>query len=777
MGYWLASGRDCVGLPTDWMKRFDPRFWTVNFPRPMMASVVTTAADALRVDCAFYRTSDLAGLIWESEDRHDHALLRYETSRDYRGCRLSFRWRSTGGVLLLDAINGPTLTIEGRDAAGAARSWYVRLWNYAEGTPLDAAVVIDFDALESGFVLPGEAVWAGDIDRMFLSVAPVGFTGVDGVLAARVEGTVFVEDIACEGSGSTLALGDAVVPPHALRIAGGYDDSYHLTPARVLRNIVALGYRERLNHYVGMSHYFELAWDGTRFTASGGINAPCRAWHVDLAARAAELGIGLILSLSYELLDMHAPEAWKQRAHDGAPALTGWEPPSTLLSPANTDAMAFLEDVLLAFAGIAAAAGQDVRVQIGEPWWWTGFGEDRTPCFYDTAAVAAYVAETGQPAPAPMTDVREAVSAAQGLYLDWLGEVLGRSTLALRDAAKAEFPGAEVCLLFYAPQVLDAAAPNLERVNMPAAWVRPAFDVLQLEDYDFVTREDASGSRRAVAAVTGQLGYPAAEQHYFGGFVARPEDAGQWQAIGEAVQRAMARGVGEVFVWALPQVMRDGFTYFAGGEDGVETFHDVRFPIEVGMGASGGPEFSTTVVTAASGFEQRNSDWAEARMRFDAGLGVRSEADLAEVVAFFRARRGAAVGFRFRDPADHSSADGNGVPGPADQVLGTADGVRTRFELVKRYGTGAEAQVRRVTRPEIGSVRVAVGGVERSSDWIMGDGGAVEFDTAPAAGAVVTAGFRYDVPVRFGEDRLEVSTAAFAAGEIPSIPLVEVREA
>ena len=120
MPFWLAQDRTVQSESV--VTRFDPRFWTVNFPRPMMAAVTTIAADALRVDAVFYTAGDLAGLIWEAEDSHDHPLLRYATARDFRGCRLSFRWRANG-VVALDQVNGPVLTIEGRDARGAARAW------------------------------------------------------------------------------------------------------------------------------------------------------------------------------------------------------------------------------------------------------------------------------------------------------------------------------------------------------------------------------------------------------------------------------------------------------------------------------------------------------------------------------------------------------------------------------------------------------------------------------------------------------------------------------
>ena len=258
MAYWLAPPG--AARQRGFVKRFDPRFWTVNFPRPMMASVVTTAADALRVDAVFYKANDLAGLIWEAEDRFDHPLLGYETRRDFSGCRLAFRWRS-GGVVPLDEVNGPTLTIEGRDENGAARTWYVRLWNYAAGTPEDATVALDFDALAGGWS-KDDPVWAGDVDRLFVSLVPPGFTGADAPLTAPAQGWAELSGLACDGAGAVLAIGDVAVPEHRLRIATAYDDLYHVTPERVLRSALRLGYRGALDHYVGMSHYFRLEANG-----------------------------------------------------------------------------------------------------------------------------------------------------------------------------------------------------------------------------------------------------------------------------------------------------------------------------------------------------------------------------------------------------------------------------------------------------------------------------------------------------------------------------------
>jgi uncharacterized protein (TIGR02217 family) len=755
MPHWLAPDGSAKALGT--VKRFDARYWTVDFPRPMMASAVTTGPHSLRVECVFYRANDLAGLIWEGEDRHDHVLLRYETSRDFRRCRLSFRWRS-GGLVPLDAVHGPTLTIEGRDEGGTARSWFVRLWNYSEGSGEDALVTLDFADLAGGWDAD-DPVWAGDIDRMFVSLVAAGYSGADAALPAAAEGWAELSAIACDGSGSVLAIGDALVPEHRLRIATGYDDLYHLTPARVLRNAAWLGYRKVINHYVGMSHYFRL---GADLKVTGALNAPCAAWHRDFLERAGEIGFEVIVSLSYELLAQHCPEEWKQRAENGDPALTGWVPPSALLSPANGAAAAYLSSVALAFAGLAAEAGQRVRFQIGEPWWWVM--PDGRICLYDGEAAAALD-------PASIPDLREPLDAAQRETLDAAGALLAQSTAAIFAAVKAQHPAAETLLLAYLPTVLDPRMPEARRANLPTGWSVPAFDVLQLEDYEWVTAGRTALAAAARESAGQRLGYALQDQHYLSGFVLRPEDKDSWPPIAAAAEAALRRGVGEAFVWALPQVLRDGFTFF-GGEAEVDAFDDVLFPVPVGREASVEPEFSTEVVTSGGGAEQRNSAWADARLRFDVGPGLRSEADLSALLAFFRARRGAAIGFRFEDPIDHSSAGMDGVPTPQDQLLGTGDGGTSAFRLVKLYG----GQRRLITRPRPGTVRVSVGGTERTGGWMLGEKGRIDFDEPPAAGAEVRAGFRFDVPVRFAEDRLSFSLATFRAGEVPSVPLIELRE-
>lgn len=202
------------------------------------------------------------------------------------------------------------------------------------------------------------------------------------------------------------------------------------------------------------------------------------------------------------------------------------------------------------------------------------------------------------------------------------------------------------------------------------------------------------------------------------------------------------------------------------------SFHETRFPTAIAFHSSGGPERRTEIVTLGSGFEERNSVWANSRRRYDVGSGIRTLEDLSALIAFFEARRGRLTGFRFKDFADFRSAT---TITPFDQVIGTGDGVATAFQLVKTYAPGPAGWTRRIAKPVAGTVRVGVAVSEHMLDWSVDTTtGIVTFASPPASGAQVTAGFEFDTPVRFDSDALVIDLASFTAGEIPSVPIVEV---
>ena len=627
-------------------------------------------------------------------------------------------------------------------------------------------------------MLPAEAdpVHPADIDRMFISlVAPGYVAGSAAPLAAPAEGWAEMSAIRCEGQHAMLDIGDVVIPPHGLGIATAYDDATNQSPDRLIRNALQLGYRGSLLHYVGMSHFMRLTAQGSEYlvpTSGDPLCTPAKVWHRAFFAAAKAAGFSPIASLSYELLAQHCPASWQQRANNGDPARTGWDPPSALLSPASSAAMGWLQSVAAGFVTLMEEAAVPVRFQIGEPWWW--IMADGRPCLYDDAAKAALGGN-----PVVVADLRQSLPAAQLALLDAAGALLAGSTAALTNAVRAAAApaSAEVLLLTFLPGVLDPAMPEVRRANLPVGWARPAFDRLQVEDYNWLTSGAEAFRRDAYGAIAARLDYPAAATDYLAGFVLDPADRELWRRIDAGIDEAATRQAHERFVWALPQVCRDGFVRLPPPteEDDMLPFDDVPYPLALGRDAMVTPEFSTSVAVTASGFERRNSLWSDARLRFDVGPGIRSEAELGVLLSFFRARRGAARGFRLRDPSDFSSNAMTGVPTATDQLLGIGDGLKASFPLLKRYGEDGAEQLRRITRPRADSIVVSIDGLATTA-FTLDPGGVLRFTSPPATGKLVRAGFLFDVPVRFAEDKLEVSGAVFAAGEAPSVPVIEIRE-
>ena len=205
-------------------------------------------------------------------------------------------------------------------------------------------------------------------------------------------------------------------------------------------------------------------------------------------------------------------------------------------------------------------------------------------------------------------------------------------------------------------------------------------------------------------------------------------------------------------------------------------FHEVRFPDNISRGARGGPERRTQIVELASGAEERNASWANSRRRYDVAYGIRRADDLAAVVAFFEARNGRLHGFRFKDWADFKSCLPSQTPSPTNQPIGTGNGATTQFPLTKRYTSGAQSWTRTITKPVAGTVTIALNGTPQASGWSVSTAtGLITFTTAPAAGMAITAGFEFDIPVRFDTDVLDVTLDLERLGSINSIPLVELR--
>lgn len=770
MAFWLARQRR--GQEHSHIQRFDPRFWTIEFQRPASASVVTTGPDGLRVDCEFHHKGELAELVWDSVDRVDHPLLAYETSLDYSRTTVSFRWQSTG-LIALDQANGPSLKIEGRDSAGQAKTWQVRLWNHASGSPTDALIELPFSNLRSGSLVSGEQVYPAAIDRLSIELAPPGHVaGSTARLPQRANGHVALSNIVCDGANAMLEIGDVLLPVHGERMATAYDEACRQTPARLVRSMFGLGYRQEVLHELGTHSFPRLAGESAlEVTQPAELSAPASQWHQSFLAQCRDHGFDTRISLSFALADACCPDAWQQRSHDGAAAVIGGDAPTAFLSPASGAAMSWLQQVAVAVAGLQQAAMQPVSLQLGQPRWW--ITAQYRPCLYDASAVAAFGGS-----PPQILDLRGSLNAAQKGLLNQAGTLLAQASAGIAAAVRIAASGdADVSLLVSTPAALDPQMPEAHRANLPPGWSYPAFDRLQIEDNDWLIAGHVARRHAAFAEAAQSLAYPGSRQEYLAGTAPADSAVEQtWTRIDQGLDDAAARAIGRRFIRALQHVSRDGYTRLAPpAEEPMQAFDNVLYPFALGRATAVSPEFSTSVVVTASGHERRNSLWSDARLHFDVGPGIRSEEELSELIAFFRARRGAARSFLISDPFDFSSRAMTGTPTPYDQLIGRGDGVRTSFPLVKRYGA-TDPQVRPITRPRDGTVRVSVNDVEVSG-WTLADRGIVEFEIPPQAGALIAAGFLFDIPVRFADDRIDISGFNFAAGEAPSIALLEVREA
>lgn len=196
-------------------------------------------------------------------------------------------------------------------------------------------------------------------------------------------------------------------------------------------------------------------------------------------------------------------------------------------------------------------------------------------------------------------------------------------------------------------------------------------------------------------------------------------------------------------------------------------FHEVRFPEAIARGASGGPAYSTTVITTSAGLERRNINWAAARGRWDVGSGLKRRDNVAELIAFFRARRGRAYGFRFKDWTDYSAET---------ELIGLGDGATKQFQLTKTYDSGGVSETREITKPVADSLTLALDGLATGSGWSLDPTtGVVTLSTAPAVGVAISASFSFDVPVRFDTDHMDLSLQTYDRGVWPQIPIVEIR--
>ncbi len=748
-------------IPTGTISRFAPAYWDIDFNTGMNATLVTTGANSMNLRAIFRTSSDMCGLYWRSVDKWDHPLFAYATNFDYRNTVLQFTISFPASLPhMAHLTQGLVMTVT--DIGGNPH--YVRLWNYAlaGATGYSATIRLDFNAVQGG-VYSTETIPWDKIESMFIGFTPIGSTDSPAHPITEAVADIVISGITVTGTSALLGIGNTALTAHELRMADGYDDAYPQTPERIVNQIWNLGYRSELVLYLGFSHYPSLSYDASGVLkvdlTKPVINQAAQQWLSDYFTRLAAHGFTICVSGSYELLASIMPEAWMQRDYLGSPALSGWSPPSSFVSPCSVQGQGYLQSAVVAAVGLARATGASVMYQVGEPWWWDGFYGGSGPCFYDASATAAYTAETGLPVPTPrLKSIYDDFSApAQLAYLNWLQTKLGASTLALRDAVKAAHPGTPCGVLFYTPQMFNPAAPIFHIVNFPQAqWSNPAWDYVQVEDYDTVTAGNFIFNAGTLDVPAQYLGYNiATKAEYFAGFNLLPETTYTWDAIDRSIYEAANKGYRAVVVWARPQVCRDGYVYDHGNWAGYaaaasgKTYPSFPSGVPNGFSVIRTPIFSTSRIHHANGKAVALAHAAFPVYEFDLVYEVLPSAGglqwLQQLRGFYEAMQGQYGEFGFTDP------NNNYVAG---QILGTGNGYMNLFAFERDVGSGGFSEPVAI----VAAVdAVYLNGVAQASGWAMDYSKkypSIRFTTPPPSGAVVTADFHYQFLCRFKTDSI-----------------------
>lgn len=428
----------------------------------------------------------------------------------------------------------------------------------------------------AGNAAPLVASWSSGLRTVIAQAATAVTSGLPFVPAE--EGYIRITNSVVTGVNATLKINKIQVPAHSIGMATSYDDHYDQNPARIVQNCYDLGYRDWINHYVGMSSYPTRIWDAVESRdiapAAGAtplVNPAATKWHTAFAAACQAHNYKLIQSVSFEINSEWVQLGWEQRNWLGEPGASGYVPPSYFLSPCNTNAMAYLHQVFTEFA--ATAAGAPVYMQVGEPWWWVN--SDGKPCIYDYPAKLAFNAATGL----YMDDFGTAQSGESltaSPYPEmkaFLQDALGAAVQGCRTAVRTKYPAAQCGVLFFVPSILSPYAGIMQTINYPKAqYAYPNFDIMFTEAYDWIVTGQLSKAYIAMDSPITDLGYPPAQVQYLAGFVPDPLLAPLygftgsdyrkqiWQRMIGNVKNNQHYGIAKQHLWSYVQVMFDSIT-------------------------------------------------------------------------------------------------------------------------------------------------------------------------------------------------------------------------
>lgn len=535
MGVCLPNGRSFAADGEEEAYKLKPKYMLNNSNFEMISATVTEDANNFMTVGNFRTDKDFDLMYWESEDKHSHPDLRYPTNGDFSGVVLDYNYTLSGDISLMNADTAPTMTI----VTSQEQYYYIRLWNYVTDRPKDnweteigndldidyvfpvgrvpgsangtqGKITIDFDHLYAGwgpFVhsdpeddsspwVPNPAwvhVPVDDIKRIEWAFVPQEYDYDVEEMSYLPESKPFkIQFSNWNVYGNRFLMNEKpYVPVKSVRISDGYDDSYNLTPERIVGDYARLGFGGIVDFYVGASHYYDKQYtppNGMELIQQHSFNQAFESWYGSYLSLLSARSTNVIASISMENVD--APSSWWQRTWDGNAATTYWNPAPKLLSFTNPQVQTYYNQLVVRLAGLAQANNLSPIIQFGEPWWWYMDSlPGSPPTFYDQATRELYQQTFGSPM-YEFHSVNDPITGHEAM-LDWLSEQNGNFALMLRNTLKSAYPTGQFTVLLFIPTVVDLDyAPKMMNIaNFPIEqWKSPNLDFFMIEDYDYLSR-------------------------------------------------------------------------------------------------------------------------------------------------------------------------------------------------------------------------------------------------------------------------------------------------
>lgn len=565
-------------------RQFLPRFWTID-SQPTESCSVISSGNTLTARMINRTVAGLSGILWDSEDKFDHTGVSYETITNYAGRMLKFRMEIGGNQYTFnEPDHAPTLTVT--NTLGTPS--YVSLRHYTSDVSEDgrqATITIDFDNLYSGFFNDAK-VSTSDIGQLMLTMSSKDYdeSQVGVPLETNQELSLKITLMEPSKGWSRMEVFDAHIAAHDVGMATSYDDMYNLTPERVVENMWRLGYRGRVNHYCGMSHYYETQWNKANskweLNQAVKINNSTREWHNSFMKELSSRGYSAHCSVSFELMSTVCPVEWVQHDWNDNLAATGYTPPSYVLSPTIDGGMDYITNVMIEFGQIMRNNGLTPGLQIGEPWWWYNVATGM-PCVYDYPTKLAFNAATGLYAEDMGTLSNPKTSATIEKYKEFVRDRLGQRVVAIANRIRTALPGASVSPLPFLPSILGNSF--MEEINLPTNYYTPNnFESYGTECYDWMLEGKMEKGKEAVTVPKDRMGWTDSRIYYLAGFVPNltlapiygfsvnsPYQRELWKVIiGNMNHNAVDFPTMRQYIWAYPQVMEDSLTIYSADNKG-----------------------------------------------------------------------------------------------------------------------------------------------------------------------------------------------------------------